>query len=88
MTAPAPTPSKAKAYVALLGSVLTVIVPLLLDVSTHLPEPWPAIIGGVIGLLTVLGVYQAPYRPAGTVLAPAAAPEPPPVTGTGYDPWR
>ena len=87
MTAPAPTPSKAKAYVALLGSVLTVVGPLLLNVSTHLPEPWPAIIGGVIGLLTVLGVYQAPYRPAGTVLVPAPPATPP--ADTGYaNPWR
>lgn len=63
MTTPTP-PSKAKTYVALIGSLLTVAIPLILEVSTALPAQWQGVIGGVIAILTGLGVYQAPYHRA------------------------
>lgn len=70
-------PSKAKAWVGLLGSVLSFVVPLVLSVQDYLPAPWPAVIGGALAVLTALGIYRAPYKPEGTVLAPAptASPE-------------
>jgi hypothetical protein len=81
-------PSKAKSLVALLGSLLAVAIPLLVQVSGYLPPPWPAVIGGVIALLTWLGVYEAPYKPKDTVLVSTddvavvhPAPPPPP---SGY----
>lgn len=79
-------PSKAKVYVALIGSVLTIVGPWILDSSNALPEPWPGVVGLVFAALTGLGVYQAPYKPTGTVLAPntpavvAAAEQAPPPT--------
>lgn len=59
-------PSKSKTWVAVVGGLLTVIVPLILSVATYLPDPWPAVIGAVVALLTALGVYKAPYKPEGT----------------------
>jgi len=73
MTTPTLTPSKAKTYVALIGSLLSVAAPLILQVSTALPPPWPAAIGGIFALLTALGVYHAPYKPPGTALTPVSA---------------
>ena len=52
-----------KAWVSLIGSLLTFIVPWVVQVSTTLPEPWPALIGAVVALLTAFGVYHAPYKP-------------------------
>ena len=87
-------PSKAKVYVALIGSLLTIVGPWILDASNTLSEPWPGVIGLVFAALTGLGVYQAPYKPTGTVLAPntpavveaaqqsAPPPPPPPVYGS------
>lgn len=60
MTTPTP-PSKAKTYVALIGSLLTVAIPVVLEVSNALPAQWQGVIGGVIAILTGLGVYHAPY---------------------------
>jgi hypothetical protein len=51
-----------KSWVALIGSILSAAVPLLLQVSAALPPPWPAVVGGVMALLTALGVYHAPYQ--------------------------
>lgn len=62
MNGSAPAPSKAKTWIALLGSLLSVAVPLIVSASAHLPEPWPAVIGGVVAVLTALGVYHAPYQ--------------------------
>lgn len=62
-------PSKAKTWVGLLGSLVTLSAPLALSASETLPAPWPFIIGAVLAVLTALGVYQAPYKPAGTTLA-------------------
>lgn len=61
-------PSKAKTWVSVVGSILTLIVPLVLSVQDYLPAPWPAVIGGVIIILTGLGVYRAPYKPADTTI--------------------
>jgi hypothetical protein len=73
-------PSNAKTYVAAVGSVVTFIAPLLLSISDTLPAPWPAVIGGVLAVLTALGVYRAPYKPTDeTVLvhkSEVATPEP------------
>jgi hypothetical protein len=63
-------PSKAKAWVGLIGSLLTLIGPAILQGTDALPSPWPLIIGLVFAVLTTLGVYRAPYKPTGTVLAP------------------
>lgn len=65
-------PSKAKTWVAAVGGALTVIVPIVLSVSTNLPEPWPAVISAVVAVLTAVGVYRAPYRPEGTTVVPTA----------------
>lgn len=66
-------PSKAKTWVALVGSVLSFVIPFVLEVSDSLPTPWPALVGALVAVLTALGVYRAPYKPAGTVVAPAEA---------------
>lgn len=63
-------PSKAKTWVGLIGSLLTFVGPFILQSADLLPSPWPAVIGVVFALATALGVYKAPYKPAGTVLAP------------------
>ncbi|MGA5467188.1 hypothetical protein [Mycobacterium sp. NPDC050041] len=78
MTTPIPVPdlsglipSKAKALVALIGAGLSFIVPFVLEVSTTLPDPWPAVIGGVLWLLTAFGVLQRPFLKPGTVVVAA-----------------
>lgn len=105
MTAPQITtikPSKSKTWIAAVGGALTVIVPLVLSVATYLPDPWPAVIGAVIAVLTATGVYNAPYSPGGTsvvsttelekVATPVeSAPETPvspPATPTYQNPYR
>lgn len=73
MTAPVVTtvePTKAKAWMAAISALLTIVVPLILSVSTSLPGQWPAVVGGVIGLLGVLGVYKVPNQPPGTSIVP------------------
>jgi len=52
-----------KSWVALIGSLLTFVIPWLVQVSAGLPAPWPALIGAIVALLTAFGVYQAPYKP-------------------------
>lgn len=61
-------PSKSKTWVAVIGGLLTVAIPLILSVSEALPEPWPAVIGAVVAVLTATGVYKAPYKPQGTTV--------------------
>lgn len=72
MTSPAVVtpvvPSKAKAWLAVLGSVLAFTVPLVTSVQDYLPAPWPSVLGGVIVILTGLGVYRAPYAPNETTI--------------------
>lgn len=93
-------PLKYKALVAAISGLLTLGVPYVLEVATSLPAPWPLVIGAVIGVLGVVGVYQAPAKPPGTVLVPstpavaqAAAQSVTPVvnpsTGSSYqNPWQ
>ena len=52
-----------KSWVALVGSLLTFIIPWVVQYSTLLPAPWPAVIGAVVAVLTAVGVYHAPYQP-------------------------
>lgn len=52
-----------KSWVALIGSFLTFIVPWVVQYSSLLPAPWPAVIGAVVAVLTAVGVYHAPYQP-------------------------
>lgn len=74
----------AKAWLSLLGGLLTVVIPLLVQVSGSLPEPWPAVIGAVVAVLTALGVYRVPNKlPANTVLVPADPPTYTPVEPPG-----
>ena len=65
-----------KSWVALLGSLLTFIIPALVSASTSWPAPWPAVIGAVVALLTAFGVYQAPYKPVPQKDAPPNTPWP------------
>ena len=93
-------PSKAKTWVGLFGSLLTLGVPYVLQFSTDLPAPWPVVIGAVIAVLTALGIYHAPYAPTGTTIAPdtpevaaaaaGTAPKatPPPESGPYHNPWK
>lgn len=53
-----------KAWLALLGSFLTFIIPWILQESDHLPQPWPYVIAAVVAVLSAVGVYHAPYKPA------------------------
>jgi hypothetical protein len=55
--------SKAKTWTALFGSLVSALVPVALTVAAHLPGPFGAAVGGVLALLTALGVYHAPYAP-------------------------
>lgn len=80
------TPSKAKTWVGLAGSLLAMVVPLALEVSDSLPAPWPVVIGAVVAVLTALGVYRAPYTPSGTVVVPDAAVTPAPATPAAATP--
>lgn len=79
-------PSKWKAVVALVGSALSFLVPYILEVTNGLPAPWPAVVGVVLFILTAFGAYKAPYKPPGTVLAPAEAIPPGTPTDKGVAP--
>jgi hypothetical protein len=75
MTSPNPIvttiePTKAKSWVALLGSVMTFLVPLLAEMQGSMPDPWPAIIGAVLAVATFFGVRQTRNVPKGTVAVP------------------
>jgi hypothetical protein len=82
-------PSKFKTYVALAGSILSFVVPLIVSVENYLPAPWPAVIGGVIALLTAAGVYKAPYVPPGATVVPTSVAQSlPPAAGEFKNPWQ
>lgn len=72
-----------KSWTAFFGSLLTLIIPLLLQFSPMFPPPWPAVIGAVIAVLTAVGVYHAPYQPVNK--AQSQPYSPPDVTGN--NPW-
>lgn len=91
MTTPVVPASKMKAVVGLIGALLAAVVPLLVQISTSLPDPWPALIGGVIALLTMLGVYKTPFLPPGTAIVPTnpVVPPGPPAGGWTKPPgWK
>lgn len=86
-------PLKYKTLVAAISAVLTIAVPYILQGAAHLPAPWPVIIGGVFAALGVLGVWHAPYVPAGHAIVPQAVAETvhrslPPAPGEYANPWR
>lgn len=84
-------PTKYKPWVGAIGSLLTFIVPTVTTYATGLPQPWPVVIAGVIAGLTWLGIYNAPYKPTGTVLVPESVVPPtpePPAGGEYKNPWK
>lgn len=87
MTTPTPTPSKAKTWVALIGTVLTILVPLATQLATSLPPQYAAVIGGIIGVLTLTGIYHAPYVPPGAVMV-SVPPPPAPPSGGYKSTWK
>jgi len=93
MTAPdlsTVVPLKWKAWVGLIGSVLTLVIPWVAEIAVDLPQPWPLVVGGAVALLTALGVYRAPYVPPGAAVVPAPPPVVPDVDPPGgwERPWR
>ena len=54
----------AKAWTAAFGTVLNAVVTILQQYGGFLPAPWPAVVTGALGLLTVFGVYKVPNKPA------------------------
>ena len=65
-TAPEPAlpPSTShKAVAAGIGSLLTVLVGIIQQVAPFVPQPWGSILTGILGLLTVFGVYQTKNTP-------------------------
>lgn len=66
-------PTKFKPWVALLGSVLTFLVPSVTAAVTDVGGVWPGVLAAVLAGLTWLGVYRVPYAPKGTV--PVLVPE-------------
>jgi len=91
MTAPVPiTPSNAKAWVALIGSLLGALVPIAGQVAGVLPPPWGAILSGiiaVIGLVTGKAVHQTSNLPPNVVITAPTDPAAPPAGGW-QNPWR
>lgn len=49
-----------KAWVGFAGAVLAFLLPYIARVAAEFPQPWPAVVGGIIAVLTGLGVYKAP----------------------------
>ena len=62
-------PSKAKAWVGLFGTIVTLFGPQILADVAQLSSPWPTVAGILFAVLTALGIYRAPYKPKGTTLA-------------------
>ena len=80
MTTAAPKQTNAKAWTALIGTLLGAIVPYAGQIAGWLPAPYGAILTGilgVIGLFTTGTVHQVSNAPKGTVLVPKP-------TGTGW----
>jgi hypothetical protein len=86
-----PVTKATKTWITTVGAVLAVVVPLATSALTYLPPEWAAVITGVIGVLTVLGVYTVPNKPTGSVVVhadtavPDAASIPP---GVYANPWE
>lgn len=73
----------AKTWTSLIGTLLTLIVPWGLQISQSLPAPWPAVVAGIMAILTALGVYKVPNAPGNPKTTVS------PIPGySGYDfPW-
>jgi len=52
-----------KTWTAAVGTILNMAVLLSEQARPFLPPQWTAILSGVIGLLTVVGVYRVPSPP-------------------------
>jgi hypothetical protein len=63
-----------KAWTGLIGSLLTFIVPWVVQTSAGFPQPWPALVGAVVALMTAFGVYNAPYQPVSNAGVPQSGP--------------
>ncbi len=63
-----PVTKPTKTWIATVGAALSVVVPLVTSMLTYLPPEWAAVITGIIGALTVLGVYTVPNKPTGEVV--------------------
>lgn len=61
-----------KAWVGLFGSLLTFIIPWVVQLTAGLPSPWPELIAAAVALLTAVGIYHAPYQPVSRVNPPAS----------------
>jgi hypothetical protein len=87
MTTPVVTPTKAKTWVALAGTMLMALVPLGLQVVGALPPPWGPLLTGILGviaLFTTGGVHQVSNVPPGAVVVVPTKSAPPPWP----DPWK
>lgn len=65
----------AKAWLSLVGGLLTVLIPVIVQMSASLPPPWPSIIGAIVAILTAFGVYQVPNKTV-TPIPPVADAKP------------
>lgn len=92
MTTPDVTPSKSKAWWAVLGGIVGSLVPLVAQIAGVLPAPWGPLLTGIIGVIalaTGAAVHQAPYMPPNTAIVPTApAVPPPPPGGRRINPFR
>lgn len=74
-----------KGWLAGITTILTLVVPYILQYDDFLPKPWPQVIGLVIALLGTFGVVKIPAKPEGTVVVPADQVTTLPA-GVGYTP--
>jgi predicted benzoate:H+ symporter BenE len=80
MTTP-PTPPKqsnAKAWIAVIVTLLGSLAPIITQVAGVLPAPWGAILTGIaalVGLVTGTAVHQVSNAPTGMVLVPVPVPD-------------
>ena len=89
MTTPSVTPSKAKAWWALAGTLLASLVPIGAQIAGGIPAPWGPLLAGIIGVIalaTGTAVHQAPYMPPNTVIVPTV-PAAPTKPGKHFNPF-
>lgn len=63
MTVPTNSTTAHKALAAGIGGILITVIPILQAIGVYLPEPWPAIVTGLVAILTVTGVYRVKNQP-------------------------
>jgi hypothetical protein len=84
MTTPSVTPSKAKAWWALLIPMVGSLVPVIAQLAGVIPAPWgPALTGilMVFAAITGTAVHQTPYLPSNTTIVPNTDVATPPTSG-------